>query len=249
MDLNNFINSIEKFSELDNKDQIPYLVYFLINKEELDGVTQGDIRNCYSKIKIHLSINLSIYFRENTKKRKGVPPIFIKKKIGKKEKYLLESKAEKEIEKNLKIKTCPNVFLIESNMGNKFYDRLIWEINYSYHYEIYTGCFILARKLFENMLIDILRNKFSKEKHLFQNLSNKKIYNNFSILLNNLETKKSDLGFTTTEIEKVINKLNPYRIEANSKAHSITDFGSKKELEKYEIAETFDLLNRIWKTN
>ena len=72
MEIKKFIHKIEKFRELDNIKQIPYFVYFLQQIKERNGVMQSDIRSCFKKAGIHLSINLSIYFRKNIKKKKGI---------------------------------------------------------------------------------------------------------------------------------------------------------------------------------
>lgn len=245
MEIKKFINTIKNFRNLENKEQIPYFAYFLQKMEKQDGIAQSDINKCFNQTNIHLSINLSIYFKQNTKKKKGNKPKYIRRK----RKYFLENSLEEEIKRKLKVKnTSDNSddLIIHNKLNERFYDKLIDEINNSFYYEIYTGCFILTRKLFENMIIDILRNNFNKEKELFQNLNNKKTYNNFSVLLNNLKKKKLELGFTISEIEGLIKKLNPYRIEANSKTHNIVDFGEKGELKKYDIELTFDLLKRIW---
>jgi hypothetical protein len=245
MDIKKFINTIKDFRTLDNKEQVPYFIYFIQKIKNQEGVTQSDIKKCFEQTNIHLSINLSIHFNQNIKKKKGKAPRYILRK----NKYFLENSLEEEIKLNLKIKNNldnPDEILIHTGLNDKFYDKLIEDINNSFYHEIYTGCFILARKLFENMIIDILRNNFKKEKELFQNEANKKKYNDFSILLDSLKKKKSELGFTITEIEGIIDKLNPYRIEANSKTHSIVDFGKKEELKKYNIELTFDLLKRVW---
>ena len=123
---------------------------------------------------------------------------------------------------------------------------MLWEINQTYHHKIYTATFMLVRKLFENFLIDILRKNFKKEKELYIPTNNKKRYNDFSVLLSNFSAKRSQFNFTTTEIDSITKSLKPYRIEANSKTHSIIEFGKKQDLTKYKIQETFNLLERLW---
>ena len=246
MEIKKFIQIIKGFRELNNKEQIPFFAFFLQELKNQGGFTQSDIRKCFEDTDIHLSENLSIYFNKNTKKKNNKKP----KYLNKKEKYFLEASLKEEIKEKLKIKDAaqdPDEILIHTKLNDRFYDHLIDEINKSYYCEVYTGCFILARKLFENMIIDILRVNFKNEKNLYQNPNQKKKYNDFSVLLDNLKKKKADLGFTTTDIDNVLDKLNPYRVEANSKTHSIVDFGKKQDLEKYEIELTFDLLKRIWK--
>jgi hypothetical protein len=245
MEIKKFINTIENFRKLDNKEQIPYFIYFLQDIEKQEGIIQADIKKCFEQTNISLSINLSIHFNQNTKKKKGKKP----KYIFRKGKYFLENSLEEEIKRKLNTENTldyPEDIIIHTKLNDIFYDKLIKDINNSFYYEIYTGCFILTRKLFENMIIDILRNNFKREKELFQNQINKKKYNDFSVLLDSLKRKKSELGFTIQEIENIIEKLNLYRIEANSKTHSIVDFGKKEELKKYNIEPTFDLLKRVW---
>lgn len=61
-----------------------------------------------------------------------------------------------------------------------------------------------------------------------------------------IHKSKQEFNFTTTEIDSIIGSLKPYRIEANAKTHSIVEFGKKEDLEKYDVQNTFNLLERLW---
>ncbi len=245
MELKKFIQSIKDFKELRNGQQIPFFAFFLQEIEKKEGFTQSEIKKCFYETDIYLSINLSIYFKENSRRKRDKKPKYVLKNG----KYYLEASLKESLRKFFGKDDVheSDEILIHTKLSERFYDHLIDEINNSYYHEIYTGCFILARKLFENMIIDILRSNFKNEKGLYQNSNHKKKYNDFSVLLDNLKIKKADLGFTTTEVEEAINKLNSYRVEANSKIHSIVDFGKEDDLKKYDLELTFDLLKRIWK--
>lgn len=244
MEIKRFVDSINDFYNLSKSEQIAYFTYYLSEIEDDGTFFQKDVRSCFTKLNLDLTINLSGFFSKNSK---GKNKLFINKN---KKGYSLELKTRKAIEKKLNLVENSNINdsdkIIFYSFTNVFYKKLLEEINRTYHHDCCTATFILIRKLFENFLIDILRKNFKKEKELYLCPYNKKKYNDFSVLLNNLNLKKGELGFTTTEIKTIIDLLNPYRIEANSKTHSIIEFGQKKDLQKYKPQETFNLLERLW---
>ena len=81
---------------------------------------------------------------------------------------------------------------------------------------------ILIRKLFENLIIDILRKKYgTADISLYYN-PNKGRFQDFFILLKNLDSKKDNFHYITTNLDSSqIKKINRYRETGNSGAHSI----------------------------
>lgn len=70
-----------------------------------------------------------------------------------------------------------------------FYKDLQAEINKAYNYGLYSSVFVLVRKLFENLVIDLLREKYGMENiDLFFNFS-KSRFHNFNILIETLVEK------------------------------------------------------------
>ena len=243
MDLKQFIKKIKGFYELKKSEQVVYFAYYLSEIKDDGTFFQKDIRSCFDELDLDLTLNLSIFFTNNST---GKDKLFINKK---KKGYSLEIRTKKRIEQEVSIEKVDidtSDKILQYNFQDTFYGNLLNEINKTYYHGCYTASFILIRKLFENLLIDILRNNFKNEKSLYLSEHNKKKYNDFSVLLHNLSLKRSEFNFTTTEIDSITDSLKPYRIEANAKTHSIVEFGKKEDIEKYNVQDTFNLLERLW---
>jgi hypothetical protein len=74
----------------------------------------------------------------------------------------------------------------------RFYSELIEDINKSYQSRIYDATLVLSRKLFESLLIDILRGHYgNQEIRMFFN-PDRAMYHPFSVLIENLEENLTD---------------------------------------------------------
>jgi hypothetical protein len=49
-------------------------------------------------------------------------------------------------------------------MVDPYYSKLKSEINNTYRYNLHTATFILVRKLFENLIVDLLMAKYGTKK-------------------------------------------------------------------------------------
>ena len=137
---------------------------------------------------------------------------------------------------------------ISSKFDDIFYKKLKEEINKSYKFGIYTGTFMLCRKLIENLVIDVLRLKYpaisSDNLSLYYQKEYSR-YNDFTHLLKNLEDKKQEFGADKHIIERFISLSKPFRCKANSKTHSIIMIGDKKELRDLKIETMVELLLKL----
>lgn len=103
-----------------------------------------------------------------------------------------------------------------------FYRKLIDEINRAYAYKMPVALSILIRKLLENLVIDILRKKYDTAGLKLYYDPSRRRFNDFSVLLQNLDAKKSDFQYITSSLNRdFIDDLNQYRETGNSGAHSI----------------------------
>jgi hypothetical protein len=76
--------------------------------------------------------------------------------------------------------------LISTEFTDEYYSNLAMEINKTYGYGPYTGTLVLLRKLFENLMIDLLSARFGMSGiELFFD-KNKGYRLNISALINNL---------------------------------------------------------------
>ncbi len=137
--------------------------------------------------------------------------------------------------------------LIQIEFKNIFYRELKEEINKCYKLGAFTATFILSRKLIENLLIDVLRLKFPVNKGNLEIYyrTDKKRFNDFAVLLENLENKKNEFGIDKENIEEFLKLVKPFRPSANSNAHSLIIRGKKEEIDFYQIERMAGLLIRL----
>lgn len=131
--------------------------------------------------------------------------------------------------------------------GN-FYSGVIQDFNEIYRNGIFWLLPFILRKIIESYLIDILRKKYSmKNVDLFYKTTQGR-FEDFSQLLSNFEAKLGDFKLYSAEINKdFIKKLNSFREEGNSSAHSIEVLVKKKHIDddREEINQIINLLESL----
>lgn len=143
-------------------------------------------------------------------------------------------------------------FIELANYPDDFYKKLIDEINFQYSSKHPMSLSILIRKLFENLIIDILRKKYgTQELHQYYDTS-KGRFHDFSLLLRNLDSKKSDFHHISANLDSAfISDLNKYRGYGNAGAHSIDvdlrieHFTNEKTDINHKVAFLVRILNNI----
>lgn len=132
----------------------------------------------------------------------------------------------------------------------RFYSDLIVDINKSYQSRIYDAVLVLTRKLFESLLIDILRGHYGNQKiRMFFN-PDRAMYHSFSVLLENLEENMGDFQHYSLSLDdEFIDSLDDFRVDANESAHSIETDISESEIEDLsdEATRISKKLLNVWK--
>ena len=140
-------------------------------------------------------------------------------------------------------------YLDLTSVPDDFYRKLIDEINFLYATQHSMSIRILVRKLLENLVIDILRKKYSKlNLALFYDAARGR-FHDFSVLVINLDQKRSDFQYITKELNSgFIQKINKYRETGNSGAHSLDANITFAQLasEKDEVNYIVRLLIRVF---
>lgn len=146
-----------------------------------------------------------------------------------------------EVSENLK------TFLEIGHLQDPFYTKLIEQINKCYRYEMPDIALERIRKLFENLLIDILKKKYQNDVSTYQNL--KKRHHQFHIIVANTKEKikKGDFENVKGEFEETINWVAKLRDKGSKSTHSITFDVNTKYLDEIhdEIERKVALLLRI----
>ena len=130
--------------------------------------------------------------------------------------------------------------LVLTEFTDEYYSNLTMEINKAYGYGLYTGALVLLRKLFENLIIDLLFVRYGvSEIELFFD-KNKGYHLNLSTLINNLKLKTSDFNmFTKGFNEDFFKFIENLRGKAGASAHSLEIIPDPKLFETWK-----DSINR-----
>jgi hypothetical protein len=138
---------------------------------------------------------------------------------------------------------------IQFNTVDNFVIKHLKEISMNYHHGSYTSALLLARKVIENLIIQILINKYPSNsktnKELYFDLS-KNRFLDFSIVLKNLFDKRNDFGQDNTVITSLYQKCKNIKGDLNDKTHSLYHIvESKSELDNLHLQTIFDLITKL----
>lgn len=127
-----------------------------------------------------------------------------------------------------------------SNLPNEFFRKLIHEINVAYSYQLYTSTYVCLRKLFENLVIELLRKKFGTTQVDLYYWTEKGRFHDSSVLIENLENHVEDFRqYTSSFNQDFFMFLKNFRERANSAAHSIDVLLSPNSIDKIK-----DMINQ-----
>jgi hypothetical protein len=135
--------------------------------------------------------------------------------------------------------------LIRSDFQDQFYADMVLELNYAYGYGLQRSSEVLFRALIENLLIDMLRDKYMMSKiDLFFDTSRRR-FQDLSVLIANLRTRLPDFAPYSASIDQnFCNLLNEYRETGNASAHKLeaTTFSASPQAKRTEMANIVALL-------
>ncbi len=123
-----------------------------------------------------------------------------------------------------------------------FYARLEEEINLCWVQSLPNATLLLSRKLVENLLYNLLFFRFPNELDLRYNIDRGHVHS-FSHLVCSLKTRKKDFDREQQDlIEKLLLLIEPFRREANSKAHNAIEYvRTLDEVDQLKIPEIVEL--------
>lgn len=129
-----------------------------------------------------------------------------------------------------------------------FYNGLEDEINIAYsNPRLPNAVLMLSRKLIENLAFNLLQYKFKGPGvTLYYDTKNKRPLD-FGVLLDNLKAQKAQFDSDLHDsIDKFLQLAQPFRRDANSKAHNVMEYlESTAQLKKLKIPEMTQLLLRL----
>jgi hypothetical protein len=125
--------------------------------------------------------------------------------------------------------------LISTEFTDEYYSNLVMEINKTYGYGLYTATLVLLRKLFENLIIDLLSARYGMSRMELFFDKDKGYHLNISALINNLKLKTSDFDMFTKGFDEDFFKfLESLRGKAGASAHSLEIIANPKLFETWK---------------
>lgn len=142
--------------------------------------------------------------------------------------------------------------LITTKFTDEFYDKLVLEINNAFKIRLFTATMVLVRKLFEKLIIDLLRQKYGMPQMELFYSEDDNGFLSLSKLISNLRKKIDDFkpyDFFKLEREKesFLNFLWKIREEGSASAHFKESLLGRKEIGdlKPSINKYSDLFVRL----
>jgi hypothetical protein len=137
--------------------------------------------------------------------------------------------------------------LIPLEFRDQFYADMVLELNYAYGYGLQRSSEVLFRALMENLLIDMLRDKYTMSQvSLFFDTSRRR-FHDLSVLIANLRAGLPDFAPYSASIDQnFCDLLNGYRETGNASAHKLeaTAFSGSPQAKRTEMANIVALLKR-----
>jgi hypothetical protein len=135
--------------------------------------------------------------------------------------------------------------LIPSDFRDQFYADLVLELNYAYGYGLQRSSEILFRTLIENLLIDLLRDKYTVSKVTLFYDTRRQRFHDLSVLIASVRAGLPDFSPYSASVDKSFcDLLNGYREIGNAKAHKLeaTAFSESSSAKRTEMANIVALL-------
>jgi hypothetical protein len=249
MDIDYLIDNLD--DDAGHKEEVALIIYYLENREEeaIETVSQSDVKEVLRRSRSAVSTDgVSSYF--SRLKNKG----WISEANG--DRYILTHDGEDGVEGlladgALDTPRDENERFIDSDIFEEHrYKKLVEDINESYRYHIYDGTMVLTRKLFENMVFEILREEYTGEDvQMFFDQENQRHYS-FDELLNNLKLGTPDLKrFTKEGFDRgMVEDIRELKEKGNKGAHSVRVDFHEGEVEALSDDATHlsEVIYEIW---
>lgn len=139
--------------------------------------------------------------------------------------------------------------IVKYETDNKWLKGLLREINKSYSNGCYTACFVLCRKVLENLIIhNIIKEKYPSKRENHKEIYfdfDRGRYFDFSIILSNLRKKSNEFGTEKILVERICQLSDGFKETANEMTHSLYHIARKIELDEKNIQEILDMISEL----
>lgn len=131
--------------------------------------------------------------------------------------------------------------------GDDDFELLVTNINRSYRNEINDGTLVLTRKLYENLIVEILRMELGGEEiDIYYNTSTGR-HHGLGTLCGNLRGKISELGHYSRQLnDELVDSIEDFKQPADSQTHAVRIGMTDEELEEMS-EEATDIAEALWR--
>lgn len=141
--------------------------------------------------------------------------------------------------------------IVKYSSSDHFIKGHIEELNLAYSNGCYTCVFILARKIIENLVIDVLKRKFPENrktnKELYFDIDQNRL-KDFGVILKNLLKMKDNFGSDNVIAEKLFKRAKQLKDDANDKTHSWCHLvETRKEIDDLSLQAIIELIVKLEK--
>lgn len=233
MDFNRLLEHFD--SDAGEKEQVALIFYYYEVIEEQDDVTQSGVKEVIQRSRSSITTSsVATYFS----RLREDDWITATENDG----YRLTHPGEEEVEARLDDDALDNprdeedLFLdmdgFEDNDSR--YGQLVADINESYRYRLYDATMVLTRKLFEDIVYELLKTHYAgKDNEKFYDQQNNRHYS-FDDLLDNLKDSVGELEQYSRDLdESMVEDARDLKGDGNLGAHSIRVDFTDEEVEKW----------------
>lgn len=240
-----FDRLLEHFdSDARQQEQVALIIYYFEEYETEDDITQSDVKNVIRSSRSTISpSSVSTYFAR-LREDKWI-------KATENDGYRLTHPGEKGVKELLDEDVLhderdeDDLFIQTDMVEDEHHEKLIEDINASYRHRIYDGTMVLTRKLFEDIVYEILKTHYAGDDvRMFYDQENDQHYN-FDGLLNNLKEGISSLRRYSRDLDdQLVEKVRDLKRAGNAGAHSIRVDFTDDEVEEWasDATRMFEVL-------
>lgn len=127
-------------------------------------------------------------------------------------------------------------------IADEFYKNLITEINWCYGTGANSATMVMIRKLFENLIKDLLRKKYKSDPKKVKFYWKEKGFISFNEMINNLEKNINDFKHYSKKIDsELIKFIREIKYIGNESSHTIEDSISIEKIEEIKKSVNYYL--------
>ncbi|WP_440771248.1 hypothetical protein [Natronorubrum sp. DTA28] len=223
------------------QDQVGLALYYFEHEEEKDQVRSREVKDLFKESRVsiperNVPTNLSRLSDDDLLKYEGSAQYREYKLSLKGLRKFSELAAPLDQEEE---KEREDLFIPIEDIDVDYYSKLVDGINKSYRYGINDGTLVLTRKLFENLVIDILRAEYGGQGiNLYYNTETGR-FHGLGTLCGKLEEKSSDLKHYSRQLDNgLVARVEQFKEHGNSQAHSVRVNIDDDELEAMSVEAT-----------